>query len=29
MTEFKNDYDLHSNVYILTLCEIYNITDYD
>ena len=28
MSEFKNEYDLHSNVYILNLCQIYNI-DYD
>ena len=29
MTEFSNEYDLHSNVYILNLCQIYNINDYE
>jgi len=29
MKDFKNDFDLHSNVFILNLCQIYNITDYE
>ena len=29
MCDFKNDFDLHSSVYILNLCEVYNITDYE
>jgi len=29
MSEFKNNFDLHSSVYILNLCEVYNITDYE
>ena len=29
MKDFKNDFDLHSSVFILNLCQIYNINDYE